>query len=31
MLGIDLGIGAGDDFPRIEFGLLCRSRWWWSP
>jgi sulfate-transporting ATPase len=23
MLGIDLGIGAGDDFPRIEFGLLC--------
>jgi ABC-type branched-subunit amino acid transport system ATPase component/branched-subunit amino acid ABC-type transport system permease component len=23
MLGIDLGIGAGDDFPRIGFGLLC--------
>ena len=23
MLGIDLGIGAGEDFPRIEFGLLC--------
>ena len=23
MLGIDLGIGAGKDFPRIGFGLLC--------
>jgi sulfate-transporting ATPase len=23
MLGVDLGIGAGKDFPRIGFGLLC--------
>lgn len=23
LLGIDLAIGTGDDFPRIEFGLLC--------
>ncbi len=23
MLGIDLGIGAGQEFPRIEFGLVC--------
>ncbi|MBN2621856.1 MAG: ATP-binding cassette domain-containing protein, partial [Acidimicrobiales bacterium] len=23
MLGVDLGIGAGRDFPRIEFGLVC--------
>jgi ABC-type branched-subunit amino acid transport system ATPase component/ABC-type branched-subunit amino acid transport system permease subunit len=23
MFGIDLGIGAGQEFPRIEFGLLC--------
>jgi ABC-type branched-subunit amino acid transport system ATPase component/ABC-type branched-subunit amino acid transport system permease subunit len=23
MFGIDLGIGAGQEFPRIEFGLVC--------
>jgi ABC-type branched-subunit amino acid transport system ATPase component/ABC-type branched-subunit amino acid transport system permease subunit len=23
MLGVDLGIGAGRNFPRMEFGLLC--------
>jgi ABC-type branched-subunit amino acid transport system ATPase component/ABC-type branched-subunit amino acid transport system permease subunit len=23
LFGIDLGIGAGHDFPRIEFGLVC--------
>ena len=23
MFGIDLGIGSGEDFPRIEFGLVC--------
>ena len=23
LFGIDLGIGSGSDFPRIEFGLLC--------
>jgi ABC-type branched-subunit amino acid transport system ATPase component/ABC-type branched-subunit amino acid transport system permease subunit len=23
MFGVDLGIGAGRDFPRIEFGLVC--------
>ena len=23
IFGVDLGIGAGRDFPRIEFGLLC--------
>ncbi len=23
LFGLDLGIGAGRDFPRIEFGLLC--------
>jgi len=23
MFGVDLGIGAGQDFPRIEFGLVC--------
>ncbi len=23
MFGIDLGIGSGQDFPRIEFGLVC--------
>ncbi len=23
LLGIDLGIGAGHDFPRIQFGLVC--------
>jgi len=23
MFGIDLGIGAGKEFPRIEFGLVC--------
>jgi ABC-type branched-subunit amino acid transport system ATPase component/branched-subunit amino acid ABC-type transport system permease component len=23
MLGLDLGIGAGTEFPRIEFGLVC--------
>jgi ABC-type branched-subunit amino acid transport system ATPase component/ABC-type branched-subunit amino acid transport system permease subunit len=23
MFGIDLGIGAGHEFPRIEFGLVC--------
>ena len=23
LFGIDLGIGSGKDFPRIEFGLIC--------
>ena len=23
MFGIDLGIGAGADFPRVEFGIVC--------
>jgi sulfate-transporting ATPase len=23
LFGIDLGIGSGNDFPRIEFGLVC--------
>ncbi|HET6950307.1 MAG TPA: branched-chain amino acid ABC transporter permease/ATP-binding protein [Acidimicrobiales bacterium] len=23
MFGVDLGIGVGQDFPRIEFGLVC--------
>jgi ABC-type branched-subunit amino acid transport system ATPase component/branched-subunit amino acid ABC-type transport system permease component len=23
MFGVDLGIGAGRDFPRLEFGLVC--------